>query len=76
MATKRHDFVQEDSLADYICDYLDNEMDVVVAEVFEEYIASVPKLAQFVRDANQGKKALEHLRNFNIEADDLSLPSI
>ncbi len=67
MTPKRHDFIQADSLADYICDYLDGELDQVVAEVFEQYMASEPELADFVKQASSGKKALELLRDTNIE---------
>ena len=69
MALNRHDFVQADSLADYICDYLDGEMDQTIREVFEEYLATQTELTEFINTANSGKKALEILKDFNSEGD-------
>ncbi len=65
MAPKRHDGVQADSLADYICDYLDEAMEPALKEVFEAYVANQPDLAQFVNDARSGMKALSFLRDSN-----------
>jgi hypothetical protein len=69
MATKRLDFTQVDALSDYICDYLDSTMDRGIAEVFEEYMASKPELAAFVRSAKSGMNALSLLRDPSIEED-------
>ncbi len=63
MTTVRHDLIQADSLADYICEYLDGEMDQVIIEVFQEYMAHQPELAEFVRKAAFGKQLLELLRD-------------
>lgn len=68
MAIKRHDGVQADSLADYICDYLDEAMEPALKDVFEAYVAHQPDLAQFVNDARSGMKALSFLRDPNIGA--------
>jgi len=66
VANLRHDFAQVDGLSDYICDYLDSTMDQVVVEVFEEYLASQPELAEFVKSAKSGMNALMLLRDTNI----------
>lgn len=69
MAPKRHDGVQADSLADYICDYLDEAMEPALMEVFEAYMANQPDLVRFINDARSGMKALELLRDPSIGAD-------
>jgi anti-sigma factor RsiW len=60
--------LQAHALADYICDYLDSNLDPVIAEIFEQYLATQPELANFVKNANSGKRALEQLRYLNTES--------
>ncbi len=68
VANLRHDFAQIDGLSDYICDYLDSTMDQVVVDVFEEFMAKQPTLAEFVKNAKSGMDALMLLRDTNTEA--------
>lgn len=65
MATIRTDCVQADSLADYICDYLDDVMEPALREVFEAYVANQPDLIHFIDDARSGMMALHDLRDFS-----------
>jgi anti-sigma factor RsiW len=68
LISPRKSNIQADALADYICDYLDSNLDPVIAEIFEEYLAAQPELANFVKNANSGKRALEQLRYLNTES--------
>jgi len=68
MDSRRHDYFQADTIADYICDYLDSTMDQAVVEVFEDFMASQPELAEYVKNANSGMKALMMLRDASTEA--------
>jgi anti-sigma factor RsiW len=61
----------EDGLDEYLCEYVDGSMDPAVRDVFEEYLASNPGLAEHVACLCQTRRLLSYQRRCPIQSDTL-----